>query len=228
MVVYGDRRGDVGFDLKIAAEIGAAHVEALPNWRLYPDPATLRSRLVEFGLTLHRAHACWGGQAIQADRVDLGDPDPDVALASLGDLKRCVDWLAAAEGTFLVVHPGGISDPAQFSIRREALSRGLLALAVHAQGTRVRVCVENMPPGVYPGSRMADLAALLAELDRPELALAFDTGHAHLGPSVDSENPRRRPVPADHARPRQPRQAGHPPSPRPRHDRVGKLGRNAR
>ena len=60
------------------------------------------------------------------------------------------------------------------------MARGLLELAEHAQGTGVVVCVENMPPGVHPGSHMADLAALLAELNRPTLALALDTGHANL------------------------------------------------
>ena len=38
-----------------------------------------------------------------------------------------------------------------------------------------------MPPGVHPGSRMADLATLLSELDHPQLALALDTGHANMG-----------------------------------------------
>jgi sugar phosphate isomerase/epimerase len=107
--------------------------------------------------------------------------------ASLDDLRRCVDWLAAAGGAFLVIHPGGLSDPEDTEPRRAALAAGLGALADHAHGTGVTVCVENMPPGVHPGSRMADLRALLLELDRPELGLAFDTGHAHLGPSVASE-----------------------------------------
>ena len=44
-----------------------------------------------------------------------------------------------------------------------------------------------MPPGVHPGSRMADLAALLRELDHPQLALALDTGHANLGEGVAHE-----------------------------------------
>src|SRR5205807_2265960 len=48
-------------------------------------------------------------------------------------------------------------------------------------------CVENMPPGVHPGSRMADLAELVAELDQPELALALDTGHAQLNASPHEE-----------------------------------------
>src|SRR5262249_19827931 len=63
----------------------------------------------------------------------------------------------------------------------------LRALAEHTAGSRVRVCVENMPPGVHPGSRMAELAELLAELDHPSLALALDTGHANLTADAAAE-----------------------------------------
>jgi sugar phosphate isomerase/epimerase len=51
----------------------------------------------------------------------------------------------------------------------------------------VIVCVENMPPGVYPGSRMAELGEILRELDHPQLALALDTGHANLTASAAEE-----------------------------------------
>ncbi len=44
-----------------------------------------------------------------------------------------------------------------------------------------------MPPGVYPGSRMAELAQLLTELNHPKLALALDTGHANLTASPHDE-----------------------------------------
>jgi len=119
--------------------------------------------------------------------VDLGSIHPEIHRDSIDDLKRCVDWLQQAGGTYLVVHPGGLSGPAEHSRRREALARGLLALAEHAKGTGVVVCVENMPPGVHPGSRMAELADLLAELDRPQLALALDTGHANLAAGAAAE-----------------------------------------
>jgi sugar phosphate isomerase/epimerase len=108
-------------------------------------------------------------------------------LESVDDLKACIDWLAAAGGKYLVVHPGGLSDPDERTERRTALSRGLLELADHARGTDVVVCVENMPPGVYPGSRMTELAELLQELDRSNLALALDTGHANLTASPAEE-----------------------------------------
>jgi sugar phosphate isomerase/epimerase len=51
----------------------------------------------------------------------------------------------------------------------------------------VKVCVENMPPGVHPGSLMGELYELLGELDRPGLALALDTGHAHLSADLCTE-----------------------------------------
>jgi sugar phosphate isomerase/epimerase len=98
-----------------------------------------------------------------------------------------VDWLECAGGKCLVVHPGGLSDPEQFPERRAALAIGLLALAAHARPAGILVCVENMPPGVHPGSQMADLAKILAELDHPGLALALDTGHANLGAGLATE-----------------------------------------
>jgi sugar phosphate isomerase/epimerase len=44
-----------------------------------------------------------------------------------------------------------------------------------------------MPPGVHPGSRMADLTDLLVELNHPRLALALDTGHANLTANAAEE-----------------------------------------
>jgi sugar phosphate isomerase/epimerase len=189
MVAYGFAEIDLAADLELARRIGASVLEIFPAWRALPDPGVLRSRVAECGLTLHSAHGCWGGQSIHAYRVDLGQPDSGVHRASVADLKRCVDWLGAAGGTYLVIHPGGLSEAEQAPARRDALARGLLALAEHARGTGIVLCVENMPPGVHPGSRMADLFDLVAALDRPELALALDTGHAHIAatPAAETE-----------------------------------------
>jgi len=187
MVAYGFARGHLDADLATAARLGATCVEVLPDWRTLPDPLALRKRLADSGFLLHSAHGCWGGQSIRAPRVDLGHPDDAIRLPSLDDLKRCLDWLAEAGGTHLVVHPGGLSEPSQAGTRRAALAAGLIELADHAAGTGGTVCVENMPPGVHPGSRMADLAGLVAELDRAEIGLALDTGHAHIAADPASE-----------------------------------------
>jgi sugar phosphate isomerase/epimerase len=187
MVAYGFDRIDVAADLDLARRLGAGVLEVLPDWSRCPDPAALRSRVGDLGLAIHSAHGCWGGQTIRAARVDLGAPDPSAHRAAVDDLKRCVDWLRAAGGACLVVHPGVLSAPEDAAPRRAALASGLGELADHARDTGLVVCVENLPPGVHPGSRVRDLAALVAELDRPELALALDTGHAHLAAAADTE-----------------------------------------
>jgi sugar phosphate isomerase/epimerase len=180
MVTYGFPDLDLEAELALAMQLGAAVLEILPEWGRLPDPGLLRRCAADRGLSIHSAHGCWGSRTIHATRVDLGSIQASTHRESVDDLKRCVDWLDAAGGTCLVVHPGGLSDPEEAEARRAALAGGLLELAGHAAESRVRVCVENMPPGVHPGSRMADLAALLAELNQPKLALALDTGHANL------------------------------------------------
>jgi len=187
MVTYGYPDIDLDAELDLAVWIGASLLEILPEWSRWPDPALVRRRAADVGLSIRSAHGCWGGQTIRARRVDLGATEAFVHHESVEDLKRCVDWLEAAGGTHLVVHPGGLSDPAEIVHRRAALARGLLELAEHASGTNVIVCVENMPPGVHPGSRMAELAELVAELGQSNLALALDTGHANLNASASVE-----------------------------------------
>jgi sugar phosphate isomerase/epimerase len=187
MIAYGFPDRDIARDLDIARRLGATVVEIFPDWRSYPDPGVLRVRLADTGFAVHSAHGCWGGQSIRAERVDLGQTEPGAHAASVDDLRRCIDWLQEAGGRCLVVHPGGLSDAAQFDARQAALANGLIALADHARGGDVTVCVENMPPGVFPGSRMADLFTLLTELDRAELAIALDTGHAHIAADVHPE-----------------------------------------
>jgi sugar phosphate isomerase/epimerase len=187
MIAYGFPRLSFDSELDLAGRLGARILEILPEWGAYPDPDVPRRLAADRGFAIHSAHGCWGGQTIRAARVDLGSLDPAVHRESIDDLKRCLDWLQAAGGKFLVVHPGGLSTPAEEPARREALARGLGELADHGEGSGLVVCVENMPPGVHPGSQMRDLFEILKALDRPGLALALDTGHAHIASSLAEE-----------------------------------------
>ena len=180
MIVYGYPRADLDGELAIARRIGVTHLEILPDWRSYPDPTELVARVADSGLTIHSAHGCWGGQTIHARQVDLASLNPTIQAESVADIRSCIDWLHRAGGNFLVVHPGGLSDSADQTDRHDVLVETLSDLAPIAEGAGVMLCVENMPPGVYPGSRMADLATLVAEVDSPSVGLAMDTGHAYL------------------------------------------------
>ena len=187
MVVYGYPEVEPSADLAIATRLGATVLEVLPFWRARPDPVEFKTLVADTGLAIHSAHGSWGGQSVRAPRVDLGSPDVPTHRRSVDDLKLCLDWLSEAGGRFLVVHPGGLSSADGVHARRDALIRGLISLAEHADGTGITLCVENMPPGVHPGSRTIDLAAVLAETGRPGLAIALDTGHARLSRNPNEE-----------------------------------------
>ena len=60
------------------------------------------------GFSIHSAHGCWGGQTIRAAVSTWARPIRRTHEESVDDLMRCVDWLAAAGGKCLVVHPGGL------------------------------------------------------------------------------------------------------------------------
>lgn len=187
MITYGYPEIALDDELNLAIWIGASVLEILPDWRVLPDPALIRRRSADRGLAIHSAHGCWGGRTIRARRVDLGAIDAATHRESIDDLKACVDWLAEAGGRCLVVHPGGLSPVEESHERRQALEVGLIELAEHARGTGVIVCVENMPPGVNPGSRMAELFDIVRRLNHPLLALALDTGHGNLTSSAGEE-----------------------------------------
>lgn len=187
MVVCGYAKVDIAADLKIALRLGASCVEILPHWPSFPDAGEARLRVEDSGLRVHSVHGCWGGQSIKAARVDLAAIDESARRASVDDIRRCVEWTAKAGGAILVVHPGALSDPNQLDQRRAALRESLEELIEPCRDANVTLCVENMPPGVHPGSRMRDLADLIRELDVPQLGLALDTGHAHLTSSPAHE-----------------------------------------
>ncbi len=187
MIAYGFGEKDVGGDLDLARRMGVSCLEILPHWKSLPNPTTLKGRVDDRGLTIHSAHGSWGGQSIAAPRVDLASLNRETRLASIDDIRRCVEWTRQAGGRYLVVHPGGLSEPDEKLGRWDALSKSLDALAGYAADSGVVICVENMPPGVFPGSAMADVASIVAELDHPNVGLAIDTGHAHLVASAPAE-----------------------------------------
>ncbi|GAC1463237.1 MAG: hypothetical protein NVSMB9_00460 [Isosphaeraceae bacterium] len=180
MVAYGYRGLDLSVDLALALRLGAELVEILPDWRAFPAPTDARRQVADAGLTVHSIHGCWGRQSIGQLKVDLGSTETKTQVASIDNVKTCIEWAQAVGGTCLVVHPGVSSPPVLREARRDALFAALKTLAGHARGSGVVLCVENMPPGVSPGSRMSDLASLIVDLAEPQIALALDTGHANI------------------------------------------------
>jgi len=187
MIVHSPAAKVIDTDLKISQELGAKYVEVLPRWSDLPPAEELRFHIERTGLEIWSTHGPWGRQSIRAERVDLADTNLRMRQESLEDLLRATDWAAALGAKVLVVHPGGLSDAEDFPARCDHLRDSLARLASAAWPMGLKIGVENMPKGVYPGSRMADLAKIVREIDHPGLGLVLDTGHARISADVVTE-----------------------------------------
>lgn len=187
MVVHSPAADVIDTDLKLAKGLGASCVEVLPRWNALPPAEDLNGKIERTGLEIWSVHGPWGRQSICAEKVDLADTNPRLRQDSFDDLLRAADWAAALGAKVIVVHPGGLSDAENFSERCENLHDSLARLAAAAWPMGLKIGVENMPKGVYPGSRMDDLAKIVREIDHPGLGLVLDTGHARISADVVTE-----------------------------------------
>lgn len=187
MVVHSPLRDILTVDLMMAQAIGAEVVELLPRWSELPDAAELCARLEASGMKLWSLHGPWGGQSVKAERVDLSDPEPQRREDSIDDVRRAADFAVEMGARLMVVHPGGLSEPLELEIRRDALTESLARLADHLTGSRLQLGVENMPKGVHPGSSMIDLRQIIEVLGNEQIGLVLDTGHGHISGCVVEE-----------------------------------------
>lgn len=187
MVVHSPDGPILETDIKLAVSIGASLVEILPRWNILPPPNEIAAKVEDAGLSIWSTHGPWGGQSIEAARVDLSDIRPKFRQDSIDDLRRALDWSASLGARIVVVHPGGLSDPEEMPERTDLLTQSLDLLSLEAELRGLRIGLENMPKGVYPGSRMADLAAVVRQIQRPSLGLVMDTGHACISGDIREE-----------------------------------------
>jgi len=187
MVTYGYRKEHLPQDLAIARWLGATRLEILPDWTARPDPIPARRECQAAGFMIHSVHACWGGVSPFQERVDLASVSPTVRSASIDAVKYCLDWSEQVGARYVVVHPGVLSVREEIEARTEALLQSLDILARSIDSSELSICVENMPPGVHPGHRMSDLLKIVQLLDRRQVGLALDTGHANISSSLKSE-----------------------------------------
>ena len=187
MIVCGYEQHSLPAQLEIVRQLGASHIELCPRWQTAPDPGETGRRVREAGPTVWSAHGPWGNETWNESRVDLGSPEPTMRENSVRDISRAIEWLAAAGGRCLVVHPGVLSDVADFDRRRAALLQSLSELAPIAVRHDIQLCVENLPRGSFPGSFTGDNAAIVRELGVSHVGLCLDTGHANIMANVASE-----------------------------------------
>ncbi len=187
MVVCGYEQHALPAQLEVVRRLGGTHVELYPKWANNPDARAIRRQVADASLEVWSAHGPWGVETWSGGRVDLATPDDDERRDAVSDIRQAIEWLAAAGGRCLVVHPGVLSDPADFDRRRVALVQSLIELAPVAAACNIFVCVENLPRGSFPGSFTADNAGIVREVAASHVSLCLDTGHANIMADVASE-----------------------------------------
>lgn len=187
MVVHSPKGPILKHDLNLAHSIGATSVELLPRWSDLPNPAEIRHQIEDSGLLLWSVHGPWGGQSIKAMKVDLSDLNHSSRRDSVDDVLQALDWSAALGAKVVVIHPGGLSAPEDMIQRSDNLSESIDLLSREAAARGLRLGLENMPRGVFPGSRMSDLAGIIRLIGHNALGLVLDTGHAQISGDLCEE-----------------------------------------
>ncbi|MDD4098050.1 MAG: sugar phosphate isomerase/epimerase [Lentisphaeria bacterium] len=149
--------------------------------------AAFRSLAGDLGVTFPQGHFYLCNKGFRPEDRD-GRQGADIAprddrdfQAAMDDMKRWVELFAALGVRAGVLHCGGqnmlregIPLPQVFERRCQAVA----AVADFAAGTGVTICLENLKA---PGTMTCgDLLGLIAAVNRPNVAICLDTGHANI------------------------------------------------
>ncbi|HEY8417682.1 MAG TPA: sugar phosphate isomerase/epimerase family protein [Limnochordales bacterium] len=164
--------------------LGAAAVEVTANEahldpRLdLPDLEEIGAALDRLGLSLFSMHAPFRG-------LDLAAPREEERRAAVATIRRALEVAAALDCRHVVVHPSAgttYTDPGERAAAWRRTVASLTELGRRAGELGVTVMIENLPDthGSLIGGRVADLAALIAEVGSPQLGICLDVSHAMI------------------------------------------------
>jgi len=166
--------------LPLWAELGCTRGQFYRNTDNPPDYADARRMAEDAGVPIDSMHGVFGV------RLDPSSPRRAVRRAALDAYRREIDVAHAVGATGIVVHPSPrnpgdvVFDPADIAARHDALVASLHDLADLGRDHGVQFWIENLPLDHLFGTDPVKLSQTLAEFDRPEIGLCFDTGHAHI------------------------------------------------
>ncbi len=180
-------RTDIRDCLADIEAIGFHQVEVCssPDHLDYHHPAEVTAaadQLAAQGLEVHSFHAPF------ADDIDITAPDPTAHRRALDEIHAAADAAAVCGAECFVLHPGPERDDlseAQRLPRMERGARTLERIADRCRSLGLTLMLENMLPHLFTG-RIRDLLWLLGALDRTDVGVCLDTGHAFLAGDLDT------------------------------------------
>ena len=154
----------------------------LPEEEFLSAIAEERSYMESLGLKVCQAHAPW---------INLPgrDETPEARENWLVAMKKAIRGTHALGSPRFVVHallPYGDSDECADEVVRMN-EEFLAALADYAKDYGITVCLENLPFKKHPVSSVEQVCAMVDKLQRENLKICLDTGHAAIfSPDVAS------------------------------------------
>ena len=125
------------------------------------------------GMTVSQAHAPWRTPK---------DNDPKERIRWLAAMKKAIYGTSVLGAHRFIVHPlMPYFDTAEGAEEVWQMNEAFIAeLADYAKSYGVNVCVENLPFPVYPLASVEAVCELVDKLDRDNLKVCLDTGHASI------------------------------------------------
>lgn len=125
------------------------------------------------GLEVSQAHAPWRTPK---------DGDPEERRKWIDAMKKSIRGTHTLGCTRFIVHPlMPYMDTAENPDEVWQMNEAFLAdLADYAKGYGITVCLENMPFPVFPIATVEDDLKMLSKLERDNLKICLDTGHAAI------------------------------------------------
>ena len=138
-----------------------------------------KALITSHGLTVSQAHAPWRTPK---------DNDPKERIRWRAAMKKAIYGTHVLGCHRFVVHPlMPYFDTAEGADEVWEMNEDFIAdLADYAKGYDVTVCVENLPFPAYPLTTVEQVCELVDKLNRDNLKICLDTGHAAIffGPNV--------------------------------------------
>ena len=145
----------------------------LPDEEFFAELLRQKAVITSHGLVVSQAHAPW-----RTPR----DNDPEERVRWLAAMKRSIHGTSVLGATRFIVHPlMPYMDTAEGAEEVWAMNEVFIAeLADFAKQYGVNVCVENLPFPVYPLASVEAVCELVDKLERENLKVCLDTGHASI------------------------------------------------
>ncbi len=170
-----DKPEEIARDLRIngvtAVELGSG---------LLVDKTESRTKAVvrefkENGIRIFSAHAPIGeAQSLSLSALRAGDRKKAVKTH-----KKMLERSALAGVHHVVIHPGSGAKKEEIPQMEALLPDSLYELIELAEKLKIKLALENMPPG-YPGQESASIRRAVESIASPWLGVCFDTGHPNV------------------------------------------------